>query len=88
MKTMSVRMVGRALLVVHDRPADLDDDDLVVEPLDVAQRLDEPGGLGDRLVNQVLPLQKEKGASLEFARSSVKKAAVVHPFKQPRRSPA
>ncbi len=28
---------AQCLLVVHDAPADLDDDDLVVEPLDVAQ---------------------------------------------------
>src|SRR5437764_1243627 len=39
--------IGQGLLVVHNRSADLDDDDLVVEALDVAQRFDEGSGLGD-----------------------------------------
>ena len=34
-------------IVVDDRPADLYDDDLVVETLDIRQRFDEPGGFVD-----------------------------------------
>ena len=68
---MSVRMVGERLLVVHDRPADLDDDDLVVKPLDVGQGLDQAGAFGIAASIKCV-LQKEKRASLETTSCTVK----------------
>ena len=47
--------VGEGLLVVHDRAADLDDDDLVVEALDVGQGFDEGRSLGDCLFHVFHP---------------------------------
>ena len=43
-----VQHFGQRRLVVHDRAADFDDDDFVVKPLDVPQRLHQRVGLVDR----------------------------------------
>ena len=41
--------VGEGRFIIHDRAADLDDDDLVMESLDVGERLNEGGCFGDSL---------------------------------------
>ena len=69
-----VEQIGEGLLIIHDRPADFDDDDFVVKSLNVPERFHQCGGLVDReFIYPIFHIAKPKVRSLEVARAGVKK---------------
>ena len=45
--------IGEGLFVIHDRPADLDDDDFFVEALDIPQGFDQGGSfINGKFINK------------------------------------
>ena len=67
------------LLIVHDRSADLHDDDLVVESLDVRKRLDQRLSLVDcRIDHFVTPSKSGKEGKFRKARLRCQKEQTAH----------